>query len=628
MSKDQVRVRVEGQNPTTRTLQWFAALVVPTLAFVLIIELASLLRTGEWAAGGWNPLTILTTFLFREREWTGDHTLAAVLVAAVLAVLALLAALAVRLAPRQQTKTRVDDKAKHLGKAAAFTETAVRKHAEDAQLSDAGVIGLAVARVVSTGKQFWVGFRDGLIALMGPGSGKTAAMVVTGALDAPGPVWVTSNKPDVVAALLTSRADKGRTFVFDPQQIANMEPEFFYDPLSDIRAGLTQRTGRGGGVYDLDQRDTRATELAQQFARSSRPADAKTDAYFDSAGQALLANLLLAAAIERLPLTRVLEWTFSATNKVAAGILRKHGKTSAYKQVEGIQDLHPETRDSVYQTASTIVGFLKNEAGRTWIERVGPDDDRPEFDPDRFVRSSGDMMICLSREGVGSFGPILAAMTNATIRAAENYAATCQGGRLPVPMVMQLDEVANVCRITGLPDLVSHVGSRGIFIAPYLQSPAQGRAAWGADGWDKLFGASVVRILGRGLIDIKFLEEMSKAIGDQPVVRHTTSHSHGGRQGGNRTYNSQWSDKPIMPVSELVSLPQWRAVSVASGERAALLELIPYFRRDDLREKVARSKQAFLADHPELEGVIEAAEESDEGSADQDFQVPAVEDVA
>ncbi len=45
-----------------------------------------------------------------------------------------------------------------------------------------------------------------------------------------------------------------------------------------------------------------------------------------------------------------------------------------------------------------------------------------------------------------------------------------QGGRLPVPLVMVLDEAANVCRIRELPDLYSHLGSRGVVVQTVLQS--------------------------------------------------------------------------------------------------------------------------------------------------------------
>ena len=46
------------------------------------------------------------------------------------------------------------------------------------------------------------------------------------------------------------------------------------------------------------------------------------------------------------------------------------------------------------------------------------------------------------------------------MRAAERRAER-MGGRLDPPLVVVLDEAANICRISDLPDLYSHLGSRG-----------------------------------------------------------------------------------------------------------------------------------------------------------------------
>jgi len=209
--KDVVPARHVGGDPTLRTLKKVIAVVVPLFGFYLVLQVGALLDTGGWAAGGLNPLQVLITWLFGARPWSGTYTALAVGVA-----VATLVAFLVweRLRRSRPGKTRVDPVARYLSRGESFTEDAVRRHAEDAQLSAEGLVGIPLAKVVRTGKWFWAGFRDGVIAIMGPGSHKTTGLVITGALDAPGPVWVTSNRPDVVAALYTSRADKGTTWVF------------------------------------------------------------------------------------------------------------------------------------------------------------------------------------------------------------------------------------------------------------------------------------------------------------------------------------------------------------------------------------------------------------------------------
>lgn len=67
------------------------------------------------------------------------------------------------------------------------------------------------------------------------------------------------------------------------------------------------------------------------------------------------------------------------------------------------------------------------------------------------MRSSG-TLYSLSKEGRGSAGPLITALTVAVAEAAEDYAKTQPGGRLAVPMVAVLDEAANVCRWRELPN--------------------------------------------------------------------------------------------------------------------------------------------------------------------------------
>jgi hypothetical protein len=62
------------------------------------------------------------------------------------------------------------------------------------------------------------------------------------------------------------------------------------------------------------------------------------------------------------------------------------------------------------------------------------------------------------------------------------HGGTIAAGRLDPPMVLVLDEAANICRIADLPDLYSHLGSRGMVPVTILQSYQQGVSVWGEPG--------------------------------------------------------------------------------------------------------------------------------------------------
>lgn len=65
-------------------------------------------------------------------------------------------------------------------------------------------------------------------------------------------------------------------------------------------------------------------------------------------------------------------------------------------------DLTPKQRDGVIGTAQPWVSFLRNPTYLPWIERTGPDDDRPQFDPHSFVRSHATRSISSPRREKGS----------------------------------------------------------------------------------------------------------------------------------------------------------------------------------------------------------------------------------
>jgi hypothetical protein len=213
----------------------------------------------------------------------------------------------------------------------------------------------------------------------------------------------------------------------------------------------------------------------------------------------------------------------------------------------------------VFGTARKNVSFLADPNLGDWI--TDRHDDRPRLDTDVFAASS-ETLYSLSKEGPGSAGPLTAALTAAVVQSAERLAARSVGGRLEVPMVCPLDEVANVCRWRELPDLYSHYGSRGIILMSYLQSWSQGVDVWGEQGMRKLWGAANIRVYGGGSNEQSFLDDISSVCGEMDTRQLTTSYN-GGRQGQSRSYSTR--REPIFDVATLAALPRGRAVLMASG---------------------------------------------------------------
>lgn len=157
------------------------------------------------------------------------------------------------------------------------------------------------------------------------------------------------------------------------------------------------------------------------FASGTRAMNAKTDASFDGKGQELLSDLLLAAAAGNRPISDVLLWLTSVEDETPVELLHDNGYPTNARAVRGIMNTADKARDGIYSTAQGMAVCLKSAATAEWVN-ARPNDTRPQFVPETFVTST-QTLYSLSKEGAGTAGPLVTALTAATIEAAEEHAA-------------------------------------------------------------------------------------------------------------------------------------------------------------------------------------------------------------
>jgi type IV secretory pathway TraG/TraD family ATPase VirD4 len=513
-----------------------------------------------------NPFDLFFGVLLGDVPWPARATVVlAVLVGLVLLLAGAVTAVVLRAAAR---RGRADRAAAKMGRgrdlrpltAKGQAATAARlgvTTAPRAGAKDGTGVGLPIGQLVAGGQRLYQGWEDVSVDIWGPRTGKTTSRAIPAILAAPGPVVATSNKRDIVDATRDPRAAAGaatggEVWVFDPQAIAGEPTTWWWNPLS----------------YVTDE--VRASILADLFALASRDPGARTDAYFDSAGQDLLAGLLLAAALDHRPITQVYLWLSDPTDDEPVLILRRHDFPLSAAAVAGVVNAPEKQRGGIYGTAQQIASFLTNRQAVAWVTPPPDGQHRREFNAAAFVRTGG-TLYSLSKEGRGSAGPLVAALTVAVAEAAEDFAKQSPGGRLAVPMVAVLDEAANVCRWRELPNLYSHYGSRGICVMTILQSWSQGVEVWGRDGMSKLWSAATVRLYGGGVSEVEFLSGLSQLVGDYDLTTVSSSH---GRGGPSRSYTTR--RERILDIADLGALPRGRAVLIASGQQPTLVQTIPW----------------------------------------------------
>lgn len=442
----------------------------------------------------------------------------------------------------------------------ARTEEAQRLHPGLANIAPGLQVGVFGNRRRDCVYQGW---RECGLYIFAPGRGKTFGQVVPHMIEAPGAAVMTSNKVDGVREVLAGRLGNGtrKAFILDPGGIhTDGKPTFTIDLLGQIHT----------------MRDAR--ELARILEDANTPDESAgkgDDRQFGPAGRAMLAAFLLAAAIDpSVNLETVYEWLSTMNALTPAKVLADHGQRGPANKLLGITKQPEKTMGSTFAVAQRMAEALSDDDMLTWTT---PTPGIPAFSPQDFVRSR-DTLILLSQDDDAAGGALVAATVRAVCKTAEQYAAA-NGGRLPVPLVLELDELANIVRWRGLPKAASHYGSKGIVVNGYLQSYQQGVLVFGQGGMDAYKDACSIRVYGGGSDDTRYLENLTKLIGkkDNSKVSVTT-----GR--GGRSTQLSTNREVILDIDDLAGLPDWHAIVFSTKALPAYIRTRPWWNRPDLAE--------------------------------------------
>ncbi|MFF2998810.1 type IV secretory system conjugative DNA transfer family protein [Streptomyces sp. NPDC057950] len=409
-------------------------------------------------------------------------------------------------------------------------------------------------------------YEDVELDLMAPRAGKSTGIAVPRVLRAQGAVLLTSNKSDVYAVTRAQREKAGTVWTFDPQGIAHAPRAMWWNIL--------------GECHTIEG----ARRMAGHFVASVNDDTAKKD-FWISAAQNTLTALFLAAARGRAPLTQLLAWLADPADRTPIDLLREVGLAAMAEQLQGTVRGAVETRDGIYETARQTASCLLDPEILAWVT---PDSELPEFRPNEHVLGT-DTLYLLSKDGGGSAAGVIAGLADATMRAGV-VAAERMGGRLDPPLTAVLDEAANVCRISDLPDLYSHFGSRGINVVTLLQSYRQGARVWGDVGMDALWSAATVKLLGAGLDDADFVQKISTLVGQHDVRTPSISRS---KDGTSRSYS--YRQESVLPPDRIRALPKGTALLLATGVKPALIRLRPWYEEPGAAEISAAAKAETAA---------------------------------
>ena len=432
----------------------------------------------------------------------------------------------------------------------------------------------------SKGAGVWASVEDSIMVIGPPRSGKGLHVVIPAILDAPGAVVVTSTRPDNLTATMRARRRIGPVAIFDPQHLAEGLP-----------AGLRWSPIRG--CESPQTAMIRATGLAAGTGLSAGGVD--SGGFWEGKTRAALQALLHAAAIDNRPPAELFRWTLdptAAADAVAILTGSTRAATGWAESLEAMIDSDPRTRDSIWQGVSLSLGSL---ADPRVLDTVSPAEGEG-FDPEAFIRDRGTLFLLATGSGAGASAALVAALVEDLIETGRRLAARSPGARLDPPMLLALDEIANLSPLPSLPTLMAEGGGSGITTMPVLQSLAQARDKWNEHQANAIWDASIVKVILGGASNSRDLQDLSALVGERDEYTDSVTLGDHGTRSNQRSVRRV----PIFPPDRIRRLPFGTGVVLLRSAPPIVADLYPWPKRADADQ--------LKADRAEIESLLRRTE--------------------
>ena len=406
-----------------------------------------------------------------------------------------------------------------------------------------------------------------------PRSGKTSSLIIPNVMASNGAVVSTSTKPDVLDATVGGRSQLGECLLFDPTESvegsARLRP-LRWSPLQSCTAWLSALTM----ARSLVEVGSGAGGRAQSRGEGS---------HWTERAQALMAPLLHAAAIGGADMRTLLTWVDRRQALPAQRILAAEpGRSTelARNLLDGIVATDERELSGIWSTASgSLTGFRTDQSLDATAD--------PNFDPAAFVRTADTIYIAAPAHRQAMVAPMVVGLIDDIRHATYARSARSADTSQPwPPVVLALDEVANIAPIPDFPSMISEGGGQGLITLACLQDLSQARSRWPdhADGFPSLFGTTVVL---PGIGDVRTLEALSTLAGDEEIPTRTISAGRmatdhllvdlvtGGRPQHGESVSTQW--RRLLPADVIARGAAGHALAFDERNRPAWVPLAPFY---------------------------------------------------
>ena len=419
---------------------------------------------------------------------------------------------------------------------------------------------LVLGRLIATyrpGRLLATEARHSVLVIGPTQSGKTTGLAIPAILEWPGPVVATSVKDDLVAGTLAWRSSRGPCWVFDPTAGAGAGPLSRWSPL--------EACDSWSGAQKM------ATWLVESTPGRRGMADAAF--WYTTAGKQL-APLLLAARLAGMGMSDVVRWTDGQEFDEPGRLLQMAGEDDAAVALAACAARDERIRSSVGTTLETVLSPFEDPV-------VAAATSATDLDVDRLLSGGGTLYLCGPTHEQSRVQGLFAALVSTVVAAA--VAATTGTGRpLDPPLLLVLDEAANIAPVRDLDTLASTGAGLGIQLVTVCQDLAQLAARYDAERARTIANNHRAKLLLSGVSDLGTLDLISGLAGEQAVLEETTAHD---LRGGGGTRSVSTTFRRLAPTDELRRVAPGHGVLVYGHLPPARVRLRPWYEERSLRER-------------------------------------------
>jgi len=421
--------------------------------------------------------------------------------------------------------------------------------------------------------------RHSLLVLGPTQSGKTSGLAIPAILEWPGPVVATSTKADLIADTIGWRSHLGAVHVFDPTAVTSY-PASQWTPL----AGCDTWPGATRGAW----------ELAMAGKASFGGSMSLADFWFTGAAKAL-APYLYAGAITGRSIRDVARWIDRQDqHDVGLVIASEVDAANAHAATFRRDD---RARSSLFQVMEQILGVYLDPT-------VARSSTRSDFDTTVLVNTTSTLYLTAPARDQERLRPLFATVLTQLLDAAyRQHAAT--GKPLDPPLLMVIDEAANIAPIDDLPTVASTAAATGVQLAAVFQDLAQIKSRYGQASGTVLNNHRAKLVLP-GVSDLDTLDTTSRLIGDEEIDRRTTTIDALGR----RSHTDATQRRRLLPAELARQLNDGDGVLLYGNLPPIRLRLRPWYRHRALRRRAATTAEMRSSSDVVVADNAAAADES------------------